>query len=78
MRARNLTGTVAENENGGCRARVSNKTEQCVETQARCDPKREACSEVAELLRSVGPNVRHERRAKGREAAFGTSARWRG
>ena len=24
------------------------------------------------------PNVRHERRAKGREAAFGTSARWRG
>src|ERR1019366_10130987 len=22
------------------------------------------------------PNVRHERRAKGREAAFGTSARW--
>ena len=25
-----------------------------------------------------GPNVRHERRAKGREAAFGTSARWRG
>ncbi len=23
-------------------------------------------------------NVRHERRAKGREAAFGTSARWRG
>ncbi len=26
----------------------------------------------------VGPNVRHERRAKGREAAFGTSARWRG
>jgi hypothetical protein len=26
----------------------------------------------------VRPNVRHERRAKGREAAFGTSARWRG
>ena len=25
-----------------------------------------------------GPNVRHERRRKGREAAFGTSARWRG
>ena len=25
-----------------------------------------------------GPNVRHERRAKGREAAFGLSARWRG
>ena len=25
-----------------------------------------------------GSNVRHERRAKGREAAFGTSARWRG
>src|SRR5205814_10030348 len=24
------------------------------------------------------PNVRHERRRKGREAAFGTSARWRG
>jgi hypothetical protein len=23
-------------------------------------------------------NVRHEQRAKGREAAFGTSARWRG
>ena len=23
-------------------------------------------------------NVRHERRAKGRDAAFGTSARWRG
>ena len=26
----------------------------------------------------MGPNVRHERRRKGREAAFGTSARWRG
>ena len=26
----------------------------------------------------MGPNVRRERRAKGREAAFGTSARWRG
>ena len=26
----------------------------------------------------VGSNVRHERRAKGREAACGTSARWRG
>ena len=25
-----------------------------------------------------GSNVRHERRAKGREAAFETSARWRG
>ena len=25
----------------------------------------------------VGPNVRHERWTKGREAAFGTSARWR-
>jgi hypothetical protein len=25
-----------------------------------------------------GSNVRHERRRKGREAAFGTSARWRG
>jgi hypothetical protein len=24
------------------------------------------------------PDVRHERRAKGREAAFGSSARWRG
>src|SRR5580765_5770859 len=24
------------------------------------------------------PNVRHERRRKGREASFGTSARWRG
>ena len=29
-------------------------------------------------LHLVGPNVRHERRAKGREAAFGTSARWSG
>jgi len=27
---------------------------------------------------AVISNVRHERRAKGREAAFGTSARWRG
>ena len=26
----------------------------------------------------VLPNVRHERRRKGREAAFGASARWRG
>jgi hypothetical protein len=26
----------------------------------------------------VLPNVRHERWTKGREAAFGTSARWRG
>ena len=26
----------------------------------------------------LGPNVRHERWTKGREAAFGTSARWRG
>ena len=26
----------------------------------------------------VGPNVRHERRRKGREAAFGTSAPWSG
>jgi hypothetical protein len=26
----------------------------------------------------MGPNVRHERWTKGREAAFGTSARWRG
>ena len=31
-----------------------------------------------EDLRSMGPNVRHERWTKGREAAFGTSARWRG
>ena len=30
------------------------------------------------LPHQLGPNVRHERRAKGREAAFGTSARWRG
>ena len=29
-------------------------------------------------LFSLGPNVRHERRAKGCEAAFGMSARWRG
>ena len=29
-------------------------------------------------LRLLGSNVRHERRRKGREAAFGTSARWRG
>ena len=28
--------------------------------------------------RMLGPNVRHERRTKGRDAAFGTSARWRG
>ena len=28
--------------------------------------------------RETGPNVRHERRRKGREAAFVTSARWRG
>ena len=33
---------------------------------------------AATSRRSEGPNVRHERRAKGREAAFGTSARWRG
>ena len=26
----------------------------------------------------MGSNVRHERWRKGREAAFGTSARWRG
>ena len=26
---------------------------------------------------SMAPNVRHERQARGREAAFGTSARWR-
>src|ERR1700712_4255370 len=26
----------------------------------------------------MGSNVRHERRRKGREAAFGTAARWRG
>ena len=26
----------------------------------------------------AGPNVRHERRRKGREAAFRTPARWRG
>ena len=26
----------------------------------------------------MGPNVRHERRRKGREAAFAASARWRG
>jgi len=31
-----------------------------------------------ERHRFLGPNVRHERRRKGREAAFGTSARWRG
>ena len=30
------------------------------------------------LLAKLGPNLRHERRAKGRAAAFGTSARWRG
>src|SRR5664279_4888837 len=33
------------------------------------------------ILPTVGlvlPNVRHERWTKGREAAFGTSARWRG
>ena len=29
-------------------------------------------------LTLLGPNVRHERRRKGREAAFETSARWRG
>ena len=27
---------------------------------------------------AMGPNVGHERRAKGREAIFGTSDRWRG
>jgi len=27
---------------------------------------------------AVTPNGRHERRAKGREAALGTSARWEG
>jgi hypothetical protein len=35
-------------------------------------------STVASVPCRKGPNVRHERRAKGREAAFGTSARWRG
>ena len=29
-------------------------------------------------LTLLGPNVRHERRRKGCEAGFGTSARWRG
>ena len=37
-----------------------------------------ASSEQTEQWSPLGPNVRHERRAKGREAAFGTSARWRG
>ena len=32
MRARNPTRTVEKNEEGGCRARESNETEQCVET----------------------------------------------
>ena len=33
--ARNLTRTVAKNEIGGCRARVIDETEECVQTQAR-------------------------------------------
>ena len=39
-------------------------------------PLRAAHDELRTSL--LGPNVRHERQAKGREAAFGTSARWRG
>ena len=36
------------------------------------------CAPIAHRLCLTAPNVRHERRRKGREAAFGTSARWRG
>ena len=42
-------------------------------------PTADAIGQAKELtLTSLGSNVRHERRRKGRKAAFGTSARWRG
>jgi hypothetical protein len=56
------------------------------EREARAEPrKKSALSGEKHPRIGVGhgrcfvlPNVRHERRAKGREAAFGTSARWSG
>ena len=43
-----------------------------------CMEERCAPTDVCPGAAFMGPNVRHERRRKGREAAFGTSARWRG
>ena len=41
-------------------------------------PNGQVFASACEVRDLAGPNVRHERRRKGREAAFGTSARWRG
>ena len=86
-------GSLAHKADGGLAAngrtaqlQMPRDTSDCG-TACKCDPSESVKSyrrppqpqrNTHILPRQLGPNVRHERRAKGREAAFGTSARWRG
>ena len=47
-------------------------------TSCACFSPKTSSSSVPDVMLTLlrAPNVRHERRRKGREAAFGTSARW--
>ena len=76
------TGMLADGAREDEAWRETFRTRSAVQTRAKelaaatsleRQPGRCHCDE-----RTKGPNVRHERRRKGREAAFGTSARWRG
>ena len=55
---------------------VENGWKEVGESAARNDGPGNFCEDFERS--HLAPNVRHERRPKGREAAFGTSARWRG
>jgi hypothetical protein len=61
---------------GGLMSRDRRRKQQAADKRRHEQPKMLAGAE--DHLVTATPNVGHARRAKGREAAFGTSARWRG
>ena len=71
-----------------CLAFSDARTADCVSLQCfllafvafedRTEAARTLASAACVAAHETEPNVRHERRRKGREAAFVTSARWRG
>ena len=69
-----LHGTVPTQH----RARVNSGPEQCELVQARVAAYSVSLQRSDEQGCSLGPNVRHERQTKAREACFWLSARWRG
>ena len=72
-------GSCAAALHDTCDLRLRARPLAGVHSKARSDSVLEVSDSLACMDFGVqGSNVRHERRAKGREAAFGTSARWRG